>query len=73
MSIRPAAKSNPIASATSRLKAVCAAVAAEDGYRAVARSGAQPADYHASAADFGRRLVADIEQKAALLRGMALE
>ena len=56
-----------------RLEAACAAVAAEDGYRAAARNGAQPADYHAGAAEFGRRLAADIEQKAALLRGMPLE
>jgi tripartite-type tricarboxylate transporter receptor subunit TctC len=55
-----------------RIEAACAAAAASEAYRTAARTGSQPADYYLSRAAFARRLKDDVEQKAALLRGMAL-
>ncbi|TPG59664.1 tripartite tricarboxylate transporter substrate binding protein [Roseomonas nepalensis] len=52
------------------LEAACAAVAAEEGYRAAARRALQPDAYHAGAAAFAARLARDVAEKAELLRAI---
>lgn len=55
-----------------RIEAACAAAAQTDAYRTAARSASQPTNFFLNAADFGRRLQQDIEQKAVLLRGITV-
>lgn len=55
-----------------RIEAACAAAAQTDSYRTAARSASQPTNFFLNAADFGRRLQQDIEQKAVLLRGITV-
>lgn len=55
-----------------RIEAACAAAAQTDAYRTAARSASQPTNFFLNAADFGRRLQQDIEQKAEVLRGIRL-
>jgi tripartite-type tricarboxylate transporter receptor subunit TctC len=55
-----------------RIEAACATAAASDSYRSAARTGSQPTNYYLNSADFARRLQADIEQKAVLLRGITV-
>lgn len=57
---------------TARIEAACAVAAASDSYRTAARTGSQPTDYYLGAADFGRRVQRDVEQKAVLLRGVSV-
>jgi tripartite-type tricarboxylate transporter receptor subunit TctC len=55
-----------------RIEAACATAAASEAYRTAARTGSQPTDYYLGRAEFTRRVRSDVEQKAALLRGMTL-
>jgi tripartite-type tricarboxylate transporter receptor subunit TctC len=55
-----------------RIEAACAAAAQTEAYRTAARSASQPTNFYLNAADFGRRLQQDIEQKAVLLRGITV-
>ncbi|PZW48087.1 tripartite-type tricarboxylate transporter receptor subunit TctC [Humitalea rosea] len=52
------------------LEAACAVAAEDEVYRAAIRRALQPAIYHTGAEAFGRRLAADIAQKAVLLRSI---
>ncbi|MFT8245042.1 Bug family tripartite tricarboxylate transporter substrate binding protein [Roseomonas sp. BN140053] len=56
-----------------KLESACAAVATDAGYRTAARNGTQPANYHLGAAEFARRIAADVEQKTALLRRVQVD
>lgn len=55
-----------------RIEAACTAAAASETYRTAARTGSQPASYFLARADFTRRLMEDVAQKAELLRGITL-
>lgn len=55
-----------------RIEAACTAAAASELYRSTARSGSQPANFFLDAAAFTRRVQADVEQKAVVLRGITL-
>lgn len=55
-----------------RIEAACTAAAASESYRAAARIGSQPTNFFLNAADFSRRVQADVEQKAEALRGIRL-
>lgn len=54
------------------LEAACGRAALGETYAAAARRALQPAAYHLDAEEFGRRLAADIAQKARLLGGINL-
>lgn len=55
-----------------RLEAACTEAVASASYRAVARSGAQPANVFLDGGAFARRIQDDVDRKAAILRGITL-
>jgi tripartite-type tricarboxylate transporter receptor subunit TctC len=55
-----------------RIEAACAVAASGEAYRIAARTGSQPNNFYLDRAAFARRLAADIETKAVLLRGITL-